>query len=50
MITKIKRLKNIGKFYDFSRQANALDWHRNTFIFALMSRFCDDLSPPKRSR
>ena len=34
MITKIKRLKNIGKFYDFSAQANALDWHKNTFVFA----------------
>ncbi len=34
MITKVKRLKNIGKFYDFSEKANALDWHRNTFIFA----------------
>lgn len=34
MINKIKRLKVIGKFYDFSGQANALDWHRNTFVFA----------------
>ncbi len=34
MITKAKRLKNIGKFYDFSAQANALDWHKNTFVFA----------------
>lgn len=34
MITKIKRLKTIGKFYDFSEKANALDWHKNTFIFA----------------
>lgn len=34
MITKIKRVKNIGKFYDFSAQANALDWHKNTFVFA----------------
>lgn len=34
MINKIKRLKTIGKFYDFSGQANALDWHRNTFVFA----------------
>ncbi|MBU0657139.1 MAG: hypothetical protein KJ914_18605 [Gammaproteobacteria bacterium] len=33
MINKIKRLKTIGKFYDFSGQANALDWHRNTFVF-----------------
>jgi wobble nucleotide-excising tRNase len=34
MINKAKRLKNIGKFYDFSAQANALDWHKNTFVFA----------------
>ena len=34
MITKIKRLKTIGKFYDFSGQANVLDWNRNTFVFA----------------
>jgi wobble nucleotide-excising tRNase len=34
MITKCKRLKNIGKFYDFSAKANALDWHKNTFVFA----------------
>ncbi|TAN54737.1 MAG: hypothetical protein EPN26_06460, partial [Rhodospirillales bacterium] len=34
MIRKIKRLKSIGKFYDFSAQANALDWHKNTFVFA----------------
>ncbi|MBU4247957.1 MAG: AAA family ATPase [Verrucomicrobia bacterium] len=34
MITKCKRLKNVGKFYDFSAQANALDWHKNTFVFA----------------
>ena len=34
MITKAKRLQNIGKFYDFSSGANDLDWHRNTFIFA----------------
>lgn len=34
MITKVKRLKTIGKFYDFSAQANALDWYRNTFVFA----------------
>lgn len=34
MIAKAKRLKNIGKFYDFSGQANALDWHKNTFVFA----------------
>jgi len=34
MITKVKRLKNIGKFYDFSAQANTLDWHKNTFVFS----------------
>jgi len=34
MITKCKRLKNIGKFYDYSGQANVLDWHKNTFVFA----------------
>lgn len=34
MITKVKRLKYIGKFYDFSCQENALDWHKNTFLFA----------------
>lgn len=34
MISKAKRLKNIGKFYDFSCQANELDWHRNTLFFA----------------
>ena len=34
MITKVKRLKSIGKFYDFSEKANALDWHKNTFVFA----------------
>jgi wobble nucleotide-excising tRNase len=34
MITKIKRLKNIGKFYDFSTKGSGLDWHKNTLIFA----------------
>jgi wobble nucleotide-excising tRNase len=34
VINKTKRLKTIGKFYDFSGQTNALDWHKNTFIFA----------------
>src|SRR3990172_12607989 len=34
MITKCKRIKNVGKFYDFSSQANTLDWHKNTFLFA----------------
>lgn len=34
MISKIRRLKNIGKFYDFSSNAKDLDWHKNTFVFA----------------
>jgi wobble nucleotide-excising tRNase len=34
MITKVKRLKNIGKFYGFSSSANDLEWHKNTFVFA----------------
>jgi wobble nucleotide-excising tRNase len=33
MITKIKRLKNIGKFYDFSTKGDGLDWHKNTFFY-----------------
>ena len=34
MITKVRRLKNIGKFYNFSNNSNDLDWYKNTFIFA----------------
>jgi wobble nucleotide-excising tRNase len=34
MITKIKRLKSIGKFYDFAAKGDGLDWHKNTFLFA----------------
>lgn len=34
MLSKIKRLKNIGKFYDFSTKGSGLDWHKNTFLFA----------------
>ena len=34
MITKAKRLKSIGKFYDFSASSNDLDWHKHTFVFA----------------
>jgi wobble nucleotide-excising tRNase len=34
LIAKCKRLKNIGKFYDFSGQANDLEWHKNTLVFA----------------
>lgn len=34
MISKIKILKNIGKFYDFAGKGDGLDWHVNTFLFA----------------
>lgn len=34
MIKKIKLLKNIGKFYEFSAKANDLEWHKNTFVYA----------------
>jgi wobble nucleotide-excising tRNase len=34
MITKMQRLNNIGKFYDFSSKGPGLDWHKNTFLFA----------------
>ena len=34
MITKIKLLKSIGKFYDFSAKGGGLDWYKNTFLFA----------------
>ena len=34
MITKCKKLCLVGKFRNFSSQANALDWHKNTFVFA----------------
>jgi wobble nucleotide-excising tRNase len=34
MITKIRRLKNIGKFYDFSAKGDGLDWQKNTFLYA----------------
>lgn len=34
MITKIKRLKSIGKFYNFAAKGDGLDWHKNTFLFA----------------
>ena len=34
MITKVKRIKNIGKFYDYSAKGDGLDWHKNTFLFA----------------
>jgi wobble nucleotide-excising tRNase len=33
MISKVKRLRSIGKFYDFSSRENALDWYQNTFVF-----------------
>ncbi len=34
MITKVKRIKNVGKFYDYSAKGNGLDWHKNAFLFA----------------
>ena len=34
MISKVKLLKNIGKFYDCSAKGAGLDWHENTFLFA----------------
>ena len=34
MITKIRRLKNIGKFYNDSAKGVGLDWHKNTFVIA----------------
>jgi len=34
MITKIRRLKNIGKFYNYSTKGGGLDWHKNTFVIA----------------
>jgi hypothetical protein len=34
MITKCKRIKNVGKFYDYSAKGDGLDWHKNTFLFA----------------
>jgi len=32
MITKIRRLKNIGKFYNHSTKGVGLDWPKNTFV------------------
>ena len=34
MITKVKRIKNVGKFYNYSAKGDGLDWHKNTFFFA----------------
>jgi len=34
VITKLKQLKNTGKFYDYVCKGNELDWHKNIFIFA----------------
>jgi wobble nucleotide-excising tRNase len=34
MITKVKILKNVGKFYDFAVKGSGLEWNRNTFLFA----------------
>jgi len=33
MITKIKRVAYVGKFYDYSAKGDGLDWHKNTFVF-----------------
>ena len=33
MISKVKLLKNIGKFYDFAAKGDGVDWHKNTFLF-----------------
>jgi wobble nucleotide-excising tRNase len=34
MINKIKRLKSIGKFYDYAAKGNLLEWHKNSFLLA----------------
>ena len=34
MINKIKRLKSIGKFYDFSASGDGLGWNKNTLLYA----------------
>ncbi|MCL5422512.1 MAG: AAA family ATPase [Nitrospirae bacterium] len=34
MISKIKRIKNIGKFYDYASKGDGLDWKKKTFLFA----------------
>ena len=34
MINKIKRLKSIGKFYDFSASGEGLGWNKNTLLYA----------------
>jgi len=34
MITKVKLLKTIGKFYNYTAKGDGLDWHKNTFVFA----------------
>ena len=34
MLTKIKHLKGIGKFYAFEAKGAGLDWQKNTFLFA----------------
>lgn len=34
MIAKCKRLKNVGKFYNWAAKGDGLDWHKNTFVFA----------------
>jgi len=34
MITKIRFLRSIGKFYNYSAKGGGLDWHKNTFVIA----------------
>ena len=34
MISKVKFLKNIGKFYHYSAKGDGLDFHKNTFLLA----------------
>lgn len=34
MIIKVRLLRNIGKFYNFSAKGDGLGWHKNTFLFS----------------
>jgi len=34
MISKVQRIKTIGKFYDYAAKGTGLDWGQNTFLFA----------------
>lgn len=34
MIEKCQRIRSVGKFYNYAAKGEALDWHRNTFVFA----------------